>query len=113
MQVTAVPVLWPLLSKALWGLMVGGLGALLMWPMRKARKEWVSLKDTTASIQAELEKQRTNHLSHIESHGEQQIVILNKMVDALDGVRLDLKEQTGYLMASALPCKTRSRRAKK
>lgn len=100
------------LYKALYGLVVAGVGALIMWPFRKARKEWVTLKDAVASTHAELVQQRTNCLQTLQNQGETQITLLTKAVDALDGVRLDLKEQTGYLMASAMPRRAPARAKK-
>ncbi len=101
MQAAIFPVIWPYLQKAAVGLALTGVGALLMWPFRKARKEWLSLKDTTAAIQQELVQQRTNCLHTLQCQGDTQINLLTKAADTLDGIRLDIKEQTGYLMASA------------
>jgi len=74
-----------------------------MWPFRKARSEWTALKDSVAATREELVQQRENHLTHIEMYGKQQTELLTKACEALDGVRLDLKEQTGYLRASITP----------
>lgn len=103
--------LTPFIYKALVGLLVGGLGALMLWPFRAARKEWKSLKENTAAIHEELIHQRSNHLEHIQANGEQQITLLTKVADLLDGVRLDLKEQTGYIKAQGL--RTARSRAKR
>ena len=82
-----------------------------MWPIKKARKEWVSLKDTTQAIQNELAQQRTNCLATLQAQGDTQINLLTKAVDTLEGVRLDLAEQTGYLRASSAPaCRARAKK---
>ena len=97
MQAELFPVLWPYIMKALVGLAIGGLGALFMWPIRKARKEWVSLKKTTEAIQQELAQQRTNCLHTLQNQGDTQIQLLTKMSETLDGVRIDFKEHTGFI----------------
>lgn len=112
MQSELISVIWPYLSKALVGLALTGIGALIMWPFRKARKEWLSLKETTTAIQQELVQQRTNCLHTLQDQGETQIGLLGKVADTLDGVRIELAEQTGYLRASA-PRRRASAPAKK
>ena len=99
--------LTPLVYKTLVGIALTGLLGVFMWPFRKARKEWVALKNEQASIHAELVQQRTNCLTTLQQQGESQVKLLEKAVAALDGVRIDLAEQTGYLKAS-VP-KTRKR----
>ena len=79
---------------------VGVIMAIILWPFRKARKEWAALKEEQSSIHAELVQQRTNHLTHIEEYGKQQIALLTKACEVLDGVRLDLREQTVILRMS-------------
>jgi hypothetical protein len=72
-----------------------------MWPLHKAKKEWSALKEEQSSIHKELVQQRTNCLSTLQSQGDTQIELLGKTVAALDGVRLDLATQTGYMAAQA------------
>src|SRR6266481_3452240 len=103
MQVELLPVVWPYFYKALVGLVITGIGMVIMWPIRKAKKEWVSLKDAITSTQAELVLQRTNCLHTLQEQGEKQIELLGKAADTLDGVRLDLAEQTGFLRAGSTP----------
>jgi hypothetical protein len=103
MQAQDVPVLWHFVSKALIGLALTGLGGLIVWPFKKAKKEWASLKEAINSTQAELVMQRENHLVHIEDHSKTQVDLLGKVCETLEGVRLDLREQTGYLRAASLP----------
>ena len=86
-----------LFNKALMTLAVGGLGYIIMFPVRKARAEWISLKETTAKIYEELSQQRTNCLTRLQSQGDEQIKLLGKMADTLDGVRVDFKEHTGFI----------------
>jgi hypothetical protein len=68
-----------------------------MFPVRKARAEWISLKETTAKIHEELSQQRTNCLTRLQSQGDEQIKLLGKMADTLDGVRLDFSEHRAYI----------------
>lgn len=89
---------------------VGGLIAMLLWPFRKIRKEWLGLKESVASVHSELSTQRENCLNTLQQQGETQIELLGKTVAALDGVRLDLAEQTGYLRASATPVRPARRK---
>ena len=86
-----------LFNKALVTLAVGGLGYIIMFPVRKARAEWISLKETTAKIHEELSQQRTNCLTRLQSQGDEQIKLLGKMADTLDGVRLDFAEHRSYV----------------
>ncbi len=81
-----------------------------MYPFRKAKKEWQVLKTAIASTQAELELQRTNCLTTLQSQGEKQVELLGKVSNTLDGVRLDLAEQTGFLRAGATPIRRRSKK---
>ncbi len=99
--------------KTLMALAVGAGVAIIMWPFRSARKEWKSLKESVAETKAELVHQRENHLTHIEAHGKEQVDLLGKVVDVLDGVRLDLKEQTGFIQAMAILPKTAPTRRKR
>ena len=86
-----------LFNKALMTLAVGGLGYIIMFPVRKARAEWISLKETTAKIHEELSQQRLNCLKTLQNQGDKQIELLGKMADTLDGVRVDFKEHTGFI----------------
>ena len=97
----------PTAFKAFVGLVLTGLLGVIMYPFRKAHKEWTALKSDIASTHAELVQQRTNCLTTLQQQGESQVKLLEKAVAALDGVRIDLAEQTGYLKAS-VP-KTRKR----
>jgi hypothetical protein len=104
---------WPTVLKWAGGLALSGLLGAFMWPFRKARSEWTTLKKEQASIHAELVQQRTNCLTTLQSQGVQQIELLGKTVAALDGVRLDLAEQTGYLKAAMVQPIRRRRTPKK
>ncbi len=94
------PELTQFIYKAAVSAAVGVTMAIALWPVRKARKEWIALKDKQDAIHAELVQQRTNCLTTLQSQGVTQIELLGKTVAALDGVRLDLREQTGYLKAA-------------
>lgn len=105
------PELWnqmgPSVMKTAIGLLITGLLGVIMWPIKRASKEWKSLKEEQSAIHAELVKQRENCLSTLQRQGEVQITLLGKMSSTLDGVRLDLAEQTGYLRAGSAPIRRR------
>ncbi len=110
MQVEIVPV-WHYLSKALVGLALTGLGGLLLWPFKAAKKEWAALKSAVTSTQAELVLQRTNCLATLSSQGEEQVKLLGKVSDTLDGLRLDTQAQTGFLQGMSMaPVRRRSKK---
>ena len=98
----------PLFLKTVIGLVITGLLGVAMWPFRLARKEWKALKEEQSAIHTELVRQRENCLSTLQSQGETQIVLLGKMASTLDGVRLDLAEQTGFLRAGFTPLRRRT-----
>jgi hypothetical protein len=97
MQAELYSALQPYLAKAFVSLVVAGIGALMLWPVRKVKKEWSSLKETTAKIHEELSQQRTNCLTRLQSQGDEQIKLLSKMSDTLDGVRLDFAEHRSFV----------------
>ena len=109
MQVQGLPFI--ILDNALMSLVVTGVGVLVMWPIRKARKEWISLKDAVVETKRELEQQRTNCLQTLQNQGSEQITLLTKVVDTLDGLRLDTQAQTGFIQG--LVASPRRARAKK
>ena len=102
MQAELYPALQPYFAKAIVSLVVAGLGGLMLWPIKYARREWKSIKEAVASTHAELITQRQNHLTHIQENGEQQTKILTKVVDILEGLRLDTQSQTGFIQGLAL-----------
>lgn len=108
-----LPQLAPLAIKAGVSLVITGLLGAVMWPFRKARKEWIELKKEQTLIHEELVKQRTNCLSTLQNQGVEQIELLSKTVAALDGVRLDLAEQTGCLRAMTAQPPRRRLKSKK
>ena len=97
MQADLYSALQPYLAKAFVSLVVAGIGALMLWPVRKIRKEWVSLKDAVVATKQELEQQPTNCLATLQKQGDAQIILLTKMSDTLDGVRMDFKAHTAYI----------------
>ena len=80
------------------------------WP--DGATEWIALKDEQAAIRTELTTQRTNCLNTLQMQGVEQIKLLGKAVDVLDGVRLDLREQTTILRLFPQP-RARKAAAKK
>src|ERR1700674_3729987 len=99
MQAQDVPVLWHFVSKALIGLALTGLGGLILWPFKIAKKEWASLKEAIASTHAELVTQRTTCLVSLQAQGETQIELLGKVAGTLDAIHLDQKETLGFIKA--------------
>jgi hypothetical protein len=77
------------------------LGTILVWPFRKVKNAYNELHGAVKATHAELVLQRENCLGTLQRQGESQIEILGKVADTLDGVRLDLAEQTGYLRAGS------------
>lgn len=90
----------PYVERSIVSLLVGGALTLVLWPFRKAHKEWTGMKNDLSAVHEELVRQRTNCLTTLQNQGEKQIELLTKSVAVLDGVRLDLAEQTGYLRAA-------------
>jgi hypothetical protein len=76
-------------------------GGIAMWPIRKVSGAYQEFTGKLDGISKELSTQRTNCLATLQGQGDKQIELLSKTVDTLDGVRLDLREQTGYLRAAA------------
>ena len=110
MQADLYSALQPYLAKAFVSLVVAGIGALMLWPVRKLRKEWVSLKDAVVATKQELEQQRTNCLATLQTQGDTQITLLTKMSDTLDGVRLDFAEHRSYVQGLAQNPRTRTKK---
>jgi hypothetical protein len=103
----------PLAIKAGVSLVITGLLSIILWPIRTIRKGWIALKEEQKLIHEELIKQRENCLTTLQKQGDTQIVLLGKTVAALDGVRLDLAEQTGCLRAMTAQPPRRRRTDKK
>ena len=95
---------------------VGVVMGIVLWPFRRARKEWNALKEEQGKIYSELVTQRTNCLSTLQTQGDRQIELLGKVVDTLGEIRVGQAEMTGYCKAnSGIGCgpKVRRRIAKK
>jgi uncharacterized membrane protein YccC len=97
MQAEVTSLLWPHVVKALIGLALTGLGALLMYPIRAIKKEWANLNKKIEAAQEELVHQRTNCLSTLQAQGEKQVTALDKIADTLSLMHLDQKETLGML----------------
>ena|ERR1035437_8519612 len=92
-----------ILYKAIIGLAATGVAYLMTYPFRFIMKEWRSLKTSISGMHSELVQQRSNHLEHIQDTGQKQVELLTKVCGTLDGVRIELATQTGFLQAAALP----------
>ena len=86
-----------ILYKALIGLAATGVAYAMTYPFRFIIKEWRSLKTSISGMHSELVQQRSNHLEHIQDTGQKQVELLTKTTELLDGIRLDLREQTTIL----------------
>jgi len=102
--------LGPIALRTMVGLVFTGLIGAIMWPVRKAKKEWSKLTTKLDAVHMELVTQRSNCLATLQVQGDTQIELLSKTVAALDGVRLDLREQMGILR---VPPRARVARRKK
>ena len=102
MQFDLSPVIQYILGKALIGMVVAGVGALLMSPFKKAKAEWKEFKESITTVKTELQQQRTNHLTHIEQSGNQQERLLEKAVETLEAIHLGQVEMSGYIKAGFL-----------
>jgi len=101
----------PLVIKTVIGLVITGLLGAIMWPIKRASKEWKALKEEQSAIHAELVQQRENHLTHIEKYSKDQVDLLGKVVDTLGEIRISQAEMTGYCKAnSSIGCGPRLRR---
>jgi|ERR1700674_932804 len=89
--------LGPVFLKTAVSLFLTGLIGVIMWPLKKARKEWSNLTSKLDAVHTELATQRNNCLTKLQGQGETQIELLGKAVAALDGMRLDLRETMGIL----------------
>ena len=97
MQVQVPTVFWQIADKLIIGSIVTALGALLVSPFKKAKKEWTSLKADIEKAQKELVHQRTNCLTTLQDQGNAQIALLEKAVTTLEAMHLDQKETLGII----------------
>ena len=95
MQAQDVPVLWHFVSKALIGLALTGLGGLIVWPFKIAKKAYVELLTAVNSTKAELCIQRESCLNTLSQQGEKQIELLDKMNTTLTDMHLDQRTLLG------------------
>jgi len=101
--------LTPFIIKSIMGLIFTGLLGVIMWPIRKARTEWIALKHEQSLIHQELVQQRINCLTTLQNQGDEQIKLLGKMSGSLENIALSQTEVAGYLSGP----KIRRRIAKK
>lgn len=72
-------------------------GTMIMWPFRKAKKIFEDVKTSLDQVHTELVTQRSNCLSTLQSQGESQIKVLEKMSDTLSDMHSSQLEMSGYL----------------
>ena len=99
---------WPVLYKTLIGLAFTGFLTVAMWPLKKIKAEWVVLKTQIGTLHEELSTQRTNCLQSLQDHAVVHTKLLEKSVDVLSNMHLDIVKQTGYLEAIASKPYTKS-----
>jgi len=85
----------------------------MLYPIKKVKEEWAKLHAKLDAAQNELVQQRENHLTHIQASSEAQVKLLEKVSETLSGVRLDLKEQTGFIQAMSMSPRRARAAAKK
>jgi hypothetical protein len=78
-------------------LMVTAFLAAVSYPFRKAKEEWFALITKLDGVRNELEHQRSNCLTTLQSQGEKQIEFLKQAVDVLTEIRLDNREIVTHL----------------
>ena len=100
-------------TKAIVGTVVAGLMGLLLLPLKYVKREWIAIKGQMKATHAELENQRINCLSTLQTQGASQIELLRDSVKTLGDIRVELAEQTGFLRAGTKPSVTVVRRRKK
>lgn len=73
----------------------------LVFPIRiffkAVRVEWKAATEKLASVERELQIQRTNCLTTIQSQGATQVELLGKVVDTLESMHLDQRTLLGRL----------------
>src|SRR5260370_29577675 len=97
MMIDTMSMLGPFFLKTAVSLFLTGLVGVFMWPFRKAKKEWANMISRLEAVHAELTTQRSNCLNTIQQQGEASNILLEKSVEILENIRLDLATQTGYL----------------
>ena len=74
-----------------------------MFPLRtfvkSIHEQWTSVVKTLTEVQNELVQQRTNCLSTLQSQGEEQIELLDKMSTTLEAMHGDQKQTMGMLLS--------------
>ena len=89
------------LESATAGIAATGILGLLMFPIRSvlksARAEWRDVTEKIASVERELNVQRTNCLTTLQRQGQAQIDLLEKANSTLEAMHLSQVEMSGYL----------------
>jgi hypothetical protein len=83
------------------------LGVVVMWPFKKGKAAFKGVQDELKAAHAELVLQRENCLSTLQRQGVDQVNLLTKVSETLDGVRIELATQTGFLRAGSVPTRRR------
>lgn len=88
------------------GIWAGGLAMgtwIVLFPFRHIAKyvrgQWEVKTKMLEEVHQELTLQRTNCLTTLQEQSKEQIKTLERVVDVLGEIRVELAEQTGYLRA--------------
>ena len=66
-------------------------------PFRKIMQAYRETKEQLTNISTELKEQRTNCLSTLSRQGDTQVTLLQKSVEILDAMRLDMRETLTHM----------------
>lgn len=98
---TDVNIIAPLIREGITSVVLGVAGWLLLFPIKALIKSihtrWAKAVTTLDTVQNELVLQRTNCLTTLQSQGNQQIEILEKVASTLDHIRESQVEMVGYM----------------
>lgn len=66
--------------------------AIIVWPIKRAKKEWISLREQIGGVAQELSVQRNNCLKTIQEHSSNQVELQKKTNEILEEIKLDQRE---------------------
>jgi hypothetical protein len=78
-------------------MMVTAFLAAVSYPVRKLKEEWYAFSQKLEDVRTELEVQRSNCLTTLQSQGTEQVKLLTKTVEVLGEIRMDNREMITHL----------------
>jgi hypothetical protein len=93
----STPLLNQILDKTFISLAVTVAGGALMWPFKAIKRKGEEITKELKAVQAELTTQRTNCLNTLQSQGEKQISLLERMADTLDKTHETQMSMSGFI----------------